>query len=135
VLGHRGFSHSLVFAFLLALLVAFTFFRKTIFSAAEKLQLVFFFFLCTVSHAVLDAMTTGGLGVAFFAPFNNARYFFPWRPIQVSPIGVHNFFSEWGLRVMRSEFIWVGLPCLFFVLTIWLLRAKKPAPATQTSEA
>jgi inner membrane protein len=55
-------------------------------------------------------MTNGGLGVAFFAPFQNDRYFFPWRPIQVSPIGVASFFSEWGLRVVRSELQWVWLP-------------------------
>ena len=27
----------------------------------------------------------GGLGVAFFSPFSNARYFLPWRPIRVAP--------------------------------------------------
>nr|HRC76832.1 rhodanese-like domain-containing protein [Kouleothrix sp.] len=32
-------------------------------------------------HGVLDAMTDGGLGVAFFAPFSATRYFFPFRPI------------------------------------------------------
>lgn len=133
MLGHRGFSHSMVFALLLALLVAFTFFREFS-TVSEKLKLIFFFFLCTVSHAVLDAMTTGGLGVAFFAPFNNIRYFFPWRPIQVSPIGVHNFFSEWGLRVIRSEFIWVGLPCFLFILAAWLLRLRIK-PAAQPTEA
>ena len=31
--------------------------------------------------------TTVGL-VAFFAPFSDARYFFPWRPILVSPISI-----------------------------------------------
>jgi inner membrane protein len=45
-----------------------------------------------------------------FAPFSNERYFFPWRPIEVSPIGVGSFFSEWGLRVIGSELRWVWLP-------------------------
>jgi hypothetical protein len=37
-------------------------------------------FLATASHGVLDATTNGGLGVAFFSPFDNRRYFLPWRP-------------------------------------------------------
>src|SRR6267378_8050335 len=44
-----------------------------------------FFFLATASHGLLDAMTNGGLGVAFFAPFCDTRYFLPWQPIVVSP--------------------------------------------------
>jgi hypothetical protein len=43
-------------------------------------------------------MTDGGLGAAFFAPFDNKRYFLPWRPIQVSPISVHRFFTPRGFR-------------------------------------
>jgi hypothetical protein len=62
------------------------------------------------SHTLLDAMTSGGLGVAFFSPFSNERYFFPWRPIRVSPIGV-DFFGEAGVAVLRSELIWVWIPC------------------------
>jgi len=32
-----------------------------------------YLFLATASHGVLDAMTNGGLGVAFFSPFDNRR--------------------------------------------------------------
>jgi inner membrane protein len=59
---------------------------------------------------MLDALTNGGLGVAFFSPLENERYFFPWRPVVVSPIGVASFFSETGLRVIWSELRWVWLP-------------------------
>ena len=45
-------------------------------------------------------------GVAFFAPFNNTRFFFPWRPIEVSPIGL-SFFSTRGMAVLLSELIWI----------------------------
>lgn len=75
-----------------------------------------YLFLATASHALLDAMTTGGKGVAFFSPFDNARYFLPWRPIQVSPIGVEKFFSNRGLRVLESELLWVFLPSLVLIL-------------------
>jgi inner membrane protein len=60
-------------------------------------------------------MTNGGLGVAFFSPWDNARYFLPWRPIQVSPIGVDAFFGERGLKVVISELIWIGIPGLVII--------------------
>jgi inner membrane protein len=61
-------------------------------------------------------MTDGGLGVAFFAPFSDVRYFFPWRPIVVSPIGVGEFFGPRGLRVMWSELGWVWVPSVVVFL-------------------
>jgi inner membrane protein len=72
--------------------------------------LIAHFFLVTASHGMIDAMTDGGLGVAFFAPFDNNRYFFPWRPVQVSPIGIAPFFSRYGFDVLRSEFLWIWIP-------------------------
>ncbi|HMX44029.1 MAG TPA: metal-dependent hydrolase, partial [Elusimicrobiota bacterium] len=71
-----------------------------------------FFFLALASHGVADALTNGGLGIAFFAPFSNARYFFPFRPVAVSPIGLERFFSSRGGAVLRSEAIWLVLPSL-----------------------
>ncbi|HEX7809721.1 MAG TPA: metal-dependent hydrolase, partial [Thermoanaerobaculia bacterium] len=55
------------------------------------------------------------LGVAFFSPFSNVRYFFPWRPIRVSPIGPR-FFSARGLATLQSELLWVWLPCVTLAL-------------------
>ena len=119
VLGHRGLTHSLPFALMTATLVVLVFFRGGEF---RKGALVVYFFLVTASHGVLDALTDGGLGVAFFAPFDGARYFFPWRPLVVSPIGVASFFSEWGLAVILSEFVWVWLPSLLVVFVALTLR-------------
>lgn len=116
VLGHRGFTHSLFFAALWAGLLALWLFK-------EERYLVFtILFFVTASHGVLDAMTNGGLGIAFLSPFDNTRYFFDFRPIQVSPIGIQAFFSEWGLRVIQSEVIWVGLPGLSVLLTSKTIR-------------
>lgn len=67
--GHRGFTHSIAFAALFALLA--THLTRGRFAAFA------FVFLCTMSHAVLDALTDGGLGIAFFSPFSNERYFSP----------------------------------------------------------
>jgi inner membrane protein len=106
--GHRGFTHSLVFALCLASLLI-PFHKKL----QSKPRTVFWFcFVSCASHAFLDAMTNGGLGVDLYWPFSSGRIFFPFRPIQVSPIGVGNFFTEWGFRVMVSELVWVLIPAL-----------------------
>jgi len=108
MLGHRGLSHSLVFALVLSLIVAFLALPRVP-QKWTRFLLFSYFFLVTASHGILDAMTDGGLGVAFFAPFDDTRYFLPFRPIQVSPIGL-SFFSTRGLDVISSEFLWVCIP-------------------------
>ncbi|GAA4303780.1 hypothetical protein GCM10023183_16700 [Nibribacter koreensis] len=121
-LGHRGFSHSLVFALLLGILVTKVFYRDIPLQSRQGLFLVLIFFLCTASHSLLDAMTTGGRGVAVFSPFDNTRYFLPWRPIKVSPIGIKQFFGPKGLAVIKSELVWVGIPSVAYVAFIWLVK-------------
>ncbi len=122
VFGHRGITHSFFFAALLALAVTYFFYGEEKPWSRRWFALLGFFFLATASHAILDAMTTGGLGVAFFAPFDNTRYFFPFRPIKVSPIGVAQFFSEWGWRVIKSEFIWVWIPSAMVFAAAWSIK-------------
>jgi inner membrane protein len=122
--GHRGFSHSLVFAVILGVIFTALFYRSIKLSSKQGLLFILFFTLCTASHILLDALTNGGLGVAVFAPFDNTRYFLPWRPIQFSPIGVGNFLSEWGWRVIKSELVWVGLPTAVYLLLTSILKRK-----------
>ncbi|WP_194766790.1 metal-dependent hydrolase [Tamlana sp. I1] len=115
-LGHRGFTHSILFAFIWSLFLMLTLGRK------NKTIWIFVIFLSTLSHGLLDAMTTGGKGVGFFIPFDNSRYFFPCRPIKVSPIGVERFFSEWGLKVLFSEFKYIVVPVFLILAARKLLR-------------
>ena len=115
LLGHRGLSHSLLFAALWSLLVVSCEYRRLMKFSRNWWSLVGLFFLVTVSHGILDAMTNGGLGVAFFSPFDTARYFFPWRPVRVSPVGVGRFFSGEGAAIMASEIEYVWLP----LATLW----------------
>ena len=105
--GHRGFTHSLFFALIMAGILS-----RVLFSSLKRMSVFIYLFLCSASHGILDAMTTGGRGIAFFAPFSDERYFFPWRIIQVSPLRARQFFSDWGLEVIKSELVWIGLPCL-----------------------
>lgn len=121
--GHRGFTHSLLFAAFLASLAVIFAFRKGV-PGFSRFALWFYLLLVTASHGFLDAMTDGGLGVAFFSPFNNGRYFFPWRPIRVSPIGVTRFFSDRGLEVVRSELLWIWFPVSLLIFAVWLVRRR-----------
>lgn len=112
--GHRGFTHSFLFAIIIAVVFAYLFYSRV--DTKTRMLLILYFFICTASHSVLDAFTNGGLGVAFFSPFENSRYFFPWRPIQISPIGVDSFFTARGLRVIMSELLWIGVPGMLLIL-------------------
>jgi inner membrane protein len=67
-------------------------------------------------------MTNGGLGVAFFAPFSPARYFLPFRPVQVSPISTAAFFTHRGIEVLESEVLWIWLPFLALAMVMHLWR-------------
>ena len=107
MLGHRGLTHSIAFAAALGAMLTYTFFRN---SHPDPWVVFLFLFVSTLSHALLDMLTNGGQGVALLAPFRKTRYFFPWRPIEVSPIGLRRFFSERGVQIIRSELRWVWLP-------------------------
>ena len=116
--GHRGFSHSLLFA-VVAGLAGGCFFRwlRSTFS-----RCFLFLSVSIASHGLLDAFTNGGLGVALLWPWSDHRYFAPFRVIEVSPIGVATFFSERGLLVLKSEFLWIWLPAIVAGVVMLLIR-------------
>ena len=119
--GHRGLTHSLAFAAVLSLTVVSWVYRNHARRFSHRWwALLTFFFLITASHGFLDAFTDGGHGVAFFAPFDNTRYFMLWRPLYVSPLGVHDVFTPYFADVMLSELLWVWLPTLAITAPIIL---------------
>jgi inner membrane protein len=124
-LGHRGLSHSVAFAVVLGGVAAAL---SSPGSGVSFRRAWLYLFLATVSHGALDALTDGGPGVAFWAPFDDTRVFFPWRPIVVSPLGIRPFFSAWGLRVLESELVWVALPSLIFVGLVIAVRRRVGRP-------
>jgi inner membrane protein len=128
--GHRGLTHSLAFATVLAWLVLAAAYPARRWPA-DRGRLWAYLALATASHGVLDAMTTGGLGVAFLAPLENDRYFFPWRPIAVSPIGVRPFFTARGLAVLANETLWVGVPA---GLLAWGAARFRPVDGSRQQE-
>ncbi|MBH1852208.1 metal-dependent hydrolase [Stenotrophomonas maltophilia] len=153
--GHRGASHSLLIACVLAALAAVwaCFGSGRPWSAphssgsrrpwsavsrqprlaptqreptlASTVQVAVFVFICAASHPLLDAMTSGGLGVALAWPWSEQRFFAPWRPIRVSPFAPQ-FFSARGIATLLSELRWVWLPLAGAVVAWKLIQ---PAPA------
>ena len=127
--GHRGITHSVIFAALLGL-AATELFSRTSDVDIKKRSLFLYFFLVAASHGILDALVDGVQGVAFLAPFNGIRYFLPWRPIHSSPIGM-GFFSPEGLTVILNEIRWVWMPSVAIVLARelsqrWITARNKP---------
>lgn len=120
ILGHRGVSHSLLFAVLSGCSGA------LVAPLLHAKRLIAFLFCggAVLLHILLDALTNGGLGVAFFWPFSEIRYFCPWRPIEVSPFSPRVLFSSRGLKVFTSELQWVWLPSLAAALVAYAVRRR-----------
>lgn len=113
--SHRGITHSLAFAAVLAAIVTLAAFR-----GRGRLGIWLALFVATASHGLLDAMTNGGSGVAFLAPFDDTRYFLPWRPIPVSPIGLSRFLTQRGLEIMKAEVWQIWLPAgIVALIGLW----------------
>lgn len=116
--GHRGWTHSLVFAAGFGTFVAWLFYRQE----KDWLKMALWFMLATASHPLLDMLTTGGMGCALWWPLSEERLFFPVRIIRVSPLEVRDFISKWGIKVLLSEVVWIGIPGLILVAASRLFK-------------
>ena len=108
--GHRGATHSLAFSLMLGLGIG----LLGVVLRWPPVRTGMIAACVLVSHGLLDTFTDGGLGCALLWPFDHARFFAPWNPIPVSPIGLR-IFSPWGLRVMATELL-VFSPLLLYAL-------------------
>ena len=79
--GHRGFTHSVVFAIGAATVVSLAAAQRL---GVPRLRLFVLIAAATASHGFLDAFTNygSGEGVAFFSPISVERYLAPWQPIR-----------------------------------------------------
>lgn len=108
--GHRGFSHSLLFAATVAavtVLVARRWGNRPWYTGLLA-------FMAVGSHGLMDAMTYRTRGIPFLWPLTDERFTLPWRPIPPAPFGGH-FLSQRGLDVMGIEMIYF-LPLLLVAL-------------------
>lgn len=112
-LGHRGASHGILTAAVVAGLLAW------VVPAFRRWSAFLFLGLAMASHGLLDALTNGGLGPALWWPFSEARIFAPVTPIRVSPIGA-DFFSMRGVATLLSELLWVWLPLTIMGFLLFL---------------
>lgn len=120
--GHRGASHSIALAILVAL-VAMMFAQRL---QSSRLKTFLFIGVVCASHGVLDTFTNGGNGVALLWPFSGQRIFAPWQAIEVSPLSLSRVFSGRGLEVLESEFVLVWLPAIAVCGALILFRRLKP---------
>lgn len=92
--GHRGASHALVTGLIVGGVIGFAFTRTKLGALLGAAAMI--------SHGLFDTLTTGGEGIALLWPFTNERFFAPWRPIPVAPIGL-GFLSARGLYCAAVE--------------------------------
>ncbi len=118
--GHRGAGHSIFLALVLASIAAVAT-QLTPEQIAERQTRTALWLLCAgvaISHGLLDTLTDGGLGIALLWPFSNQRYFAPWSPIPVAPIGARML--TWrGLCVVMTEAL------QFAPLLIWSVWPRR----------
>jgi len=116
--GHRGFTHTLLFALLLGLAG---------YALAPRWHMrrwagYAWIALCTLSHPLLDMMTNAGAGIVLLWPLDSAHHFFAWRPIEASPISPRRFLSWRGVQVLRNEAALVWAPLMATALLVWAAR-------------
>ncbi len=121
LLGHRGLTHSLLAAGIVAVLAG-------LLLRGWRAGLAVL--VAAVSHGVLDAFTSGGYGVAFFAPFDLHRYSFPFAPIEAAPLHISRLFSAHGAAVLASELVWVWIPAIVIVAWTAAVRFRRRQPST-----
>lgn len=119
-LGHRGFTHSLLFALWAAFLAASLTFRIL---RANLWALTAVYFAAMASHGLLDAMTRGGADVLFFWPVASSR-FGNWGPIPVADLGFE-LPDPRRSRALRSELLWVWLPVAVWTAIMVAYRVIK----------
>jgi len=99
IYAHRGVFHSAAFLTAASALLALSFVRRPWRSWAA---LSLMWAGCAITHPLLDMLTDGGSGVMLLYPLTAHRYFFPWRPIHVSPLSIVQFFGRAGY-ILKSE--------------------------------
>jgi inner membrane protein len=127
--GHRGASHSILFALFLGIIACLVAAQLR----AGRLAAFSFVAVSAASHGVLDMFTNGGHGVALWWPMSEERLFFPWQAIEASPLSLRRVLSGKGLEVLHSELLWVWLPAAIASAVLVLLRHRGSNPSTGTS--
>lgn len=122
--GHRGITHGLPFAVLVAAAVALLAAGTRRITRGQWFHLLLGLTAIVSSHGILDMATDGGLGVGLLIPFRGDRLFLPFRPIEVAPISPSRFLTD-GFPVIVTELLWVWMPCITAII---LIRSWRDQP-------
>ena len=130
-LGHRGLSHSLVAALVIGLIaIALAVANRRLLARHFK-AITLMGFAGVASHGLLDAATDAGLGIGFFIPFSDERYFLPFRPIETASLNPFDFFSYSGWLILKNEMMWIWLPlaaCMLLGMVAAQTRRRSRTP-------
>jgi inner membrane protein len=114
ILGHRGFTHTPLFAVAVGLAIALYWSAR---GRPRSIRIGVLATLLVLSHGLLDGIAQEGRGVMFLWPLSTDRFHLPWRPIPDAPLG-WAFFTRVGLSHLASELL------LFLPFTIFALRPR-----------
>jgi len=124
-LGHRGFTHSLLFALITSGLVC-LFLRYQARVPVRSFARVWSVgFLAVASHGLLDSATNRGMGVGFLVPFMENRFSFPFRPIGAAPLSIARMLDSKILGIFWTELLWIWLPMAVVFGLAYLLRKTR----------
>jgi inner membrane protein len=120
--GHRGAAHSIFIALVLASIATLAAPARPhqVNSGQTRKRLWVLCAVVAISHGLLDTLTDGGLGIALLWPFSNERFFAPWTPIPVAPIGARMLTGR-GVRVVMTEAL------QFAPLLVWAVWPRRRA--------
>ena len=102
LLAHRGLTHSILFAALLAAIVGVLAFPALLRTPRVWARVWLGLFGWGATHGLVDALTFGDVGVALLAPISAARLHFPLHPVPVVPLGFDEAFGRWGALVLLN---------------------------------
>ncbi len=108
--GHRGATHSLLLALVVAAVIAL--------AGSRRPRLFLFAVVVAMSHGLLDALTTAGLGPALLWPLSEVRFFAPWRPLPATEGFVERFTTARGIIVTATETL-IFSPLLLYGVYGW----------------
>jgi inner membrane protein len=104
LLGHRGLTHSIFVAIAIGLAASLLFPKTT------RKRMASFLVLVALSHPIIDAFTSGDLGVALFWPLTRARFLSPLPLVATCPVGLDEWLGYWGVLTIANEALYIVTP-------------------------
>lgn len=133
---HRGFSHSITFSLLGAILIAFVLSKIKWFQNVKFKFLLMFAWLCLFTHMLLDTFTA--YGTQLLLPFSNARLGFDSinvvDPVYTVPLIIGLVFSVWLFKSRPNRSMFAGYGLLISSLYLIFTLVNKEVVKTHISD-